>query len=368
MVAVDICPRKPSGLFRGYVAGIRSFAWEAHMIRQTSNAALGNEAAGFTAGSGTAADRPLVLIEQDWRCPPPSAAGGVAGGRIAVARWAREPGDGREVSSRRDDRLCIVGISLTPATVRFEHAGEVIWDGPVMPGSIQITSPGESVSASYSTSCRVMHLFIEPDLLTRRYEEADGGQRAPLESLTNPSIFRDVTVERLAIALEQANPLADASGRVYADNICDAIVARLLARDAGRAPQAARRASPLPKWRLQRALDFIEANLAQPIGLADVAASAGLTRMHFAAQFRSTTGYSPHAYLLRRRIEHAQMLLRSSSLSVLDVALSSGFGSHAHFTTVFGRMVGESPNSWRTRMRGKGAIVEPIPPQSDTGL
>ncbi|MGA9919203.1 MAG: AraC family transcriptional regulator, partial [Paraburkholderia sp.] len=103
-------------------------------------------------------------------------------------------------------------------------------------------------------------------------------------------------------------------------------------------------------WRLRRALDFIEANLAQPIGLADVAASTGLTRMHFAAQFRSTTGYSPHAYLLRRRIEHAQMLLRSSTFSVLDVALSCGFGSHAHFTTVFGRMVGESPNSWRTRM------------------
>jgi AraC family transcriptional regulator len=264
------------------------------------------------------------------------------------------------VSSRRDDRFCIVGISLTPAMLRFQHGGNVIWDGPIMPGSIQITAPGESVSASYSTSCRVMHLFIEPDLLSRRFEEAESGLREPLASIANPGIFRDLAVERLATALEEANPLADASGRLYADSICDAIVARLLARDAERAPQAARRASLLPKWRLRRALDFIEANLAQPIGLADVAASAGLTRMHFAAQFRSTTGYSPHAYLLRRRIEHAQMLLRSSTLSVLDVALSCGFGSHAHFTTVFGRMVGESPNSWRTRMRGEGLIVEPL--------
>jgi len=119
-----------------------------------------------------------------------------------------------------------------------------------------------------------------------------------------------------------------------------------------------RRAAALPTWRLRRALDFIEANLAQPIGLADVAASTGLTRMHFAAQFRSTTGYSPHAYLLRRRIEHAQMLLRSSALSVLDVALSCGFGSHAHFTTVFRRMVGEPPHSWRIRMRDECPIAE----------
>ncbi|WP_414696672.1 helix-turn-helix domain-containing protein [Paraburkholderia sp.] len=140
---------------------------------------------------------------------------------------------------------------------------------------------------------------------------------------------------------------------------------------AGNTPQELRRAASLPKWRLRRALDFIEANLAQPIGLAELAASTGLTRMHFAAQFRSTTGYSPYAYLLRRRIEHAQTLLHSSALSVLDVALSCGFGSHAHFTTVFGRMVGEPPNSWRARMRGAGRPGEPVGPnaarRSETG-
>ena len=158
-------------------------------------------------------------------------------------------------------------------------------------------------------------------------------------------------------ALEEAERVADASHRLHSDCACDAIVARLVAQATEQTRPSTRRTASLPQWRLRRALDFIEANLAQPIGLADVAASTGLTRMHFAAQFRSTTGYSPHAYLLRRRIEHAQMLLRSSALSVLDVALSCGFGSHAHFTTVFGRMVGESPNSWRTRMRGEGPVV-----------
>ncbi|CAB3725579.1 HTH-type transcriptional activator RhaR [Paraburkholderia sediminicola] len=158
--------------------------------------------------------------------------------------------------------------------------------------------------------------------------------------------------------LEEAEPVADASHRLHSGNVCDAIVARFVAQAAEQARPSTRRAASLPQWRLRRALDFIEANLAQPIGLADVAASTGLTRMHFAAQFRSTTGYSPHAYLLRRRIEHAQMLLRSSALSVLDVALSCGFGSHAHFTTVFGRIVGEPPNSWRTRMRDEESIVE----------
>jgi AraC family transcriptional regulator len=61
--------------------------------------------------------------------------------------------------------------------------------------------------------------------------------------------------------------------------------------------------SGLAKWRLKRAIDFIMENLAEPIGLTEVAAAAGLLRMHFAAQFRVTTGSQPHDYIQRRRIE-----------------------------------------------------------------
>jgi AraC-like DNA-binding protein len=154
---------------------------------------------------------------------------------------------------------------------------------------------------------------------------------------------------------EPTMPPSRTLDRPHADDTCDALIARLILQSAQRErtePRSVRPMSSLPAWRLRRALAFIEANFAQPIGLADVAASTGLTRMHFAAQFRATTGCSPHAYLLQRRIEHAQTLLRSSAQSVLDVALSCGFCSHAHFTTVFRRMVGEPPTSWRTRVLG----------------
>jgi AraC-like DNA-binding protein len=71
--------------------------------------------------------------------------------------------------------------------------------------------------------------------------------------------------------------------------------------------------------------------------------------MHFASQFRRATGMRPHEYLLRRRIEHAQQLLLKSRHNVLDVALSCGFRSQAHFTTVFKRLVGETPYCWRMK-------------------
>jgi AraC-like DNA-binding protein len=68
--------------------------------------------------------------------------------------------------------------------------------------------------------------------------------------------------------------------------------------------------------------------------------------MHFAAQFRAATGLRPHEYLLRRRIERAQELLRREPISLSDVALSVGFQTQAHFTTVFKRFVGRTPHRW----------------------
>jgi AraC-like DNA-binding protein len=105
--------------------------------------------------------------------------------------------------------------------------------------------------------------------------------------------------------------------------------------------------SGLAKWRLKRAIDYIQEHLAEPIGLAQMAASAGLSRMHFAAQFRLATGMRPHEYLLRRRTERAQNLLSASTLPLVEVALEVGFKSQSHFTTVFTGLVGKTPKNWR---------------------
>jgi AraC family transcriptional regulator len=107
--------------------------------------------------------------------------------------------------------------------------------------------------------------------------------------------------------------------------------------------------STLAPWRLRRAIDYIEAHLGEKMSLAEVASASGLSRMHFAALFRASTGLRPLKYVQRRRIEHAQATLANSSMPVVDVALSVGFQSQAHFSTVFKQLVGETPVRWRQR-------------------
>jgi AraC-like DNA-binding protein len=108
-----------------------------------------------------------------------------------------------------------------------------------------------------------------------------------------------------------------------------------------------RRAAPLQKWRLKRVVDYVNAHLSCRITLPDMATAAGLTRMHFAAQFRAATGMRPHDFILQRRIEWAQELLRNPELTLINVGLSVGFQNQAHFTTVFKRFAGDTPHRWR---------------------
>jgi AraC family transcriptional regulator len=118
--------------------------------------------------------------------------------------------------------------------------------------------------------------------------------------------------------------------------------------NAAKASEAKRRqVSALQKWRLKRVIEYVENHLSAKITLSDLAAVAGLSRMHFAYQFRVATGSRPHKFLLQQRIRRAEDLLKDTTIPIVEVALTVGFQTQAHFTTVFKRLVGCTPQRWR---------------------
>ncbi|MFZ5780019.1 MAG: helix-turn-helix domain-containing protein [Pseudomonadota bacterium] len=168
-----------------------------------------------------------------------------------------------------------------------------------------------------------------------------------------PELDRDPIVQSLGRALVAQHQVGQALSTLYANAICAALVTRLVAlcragNGSGEvAFDTARTRSALPKWRLKRVKEYVEAHIGENIRLADMAGSAGLSRMHFAAQFRLATGLRPHEYLLRRRIERAQEMLRDPRTALVEVALGVGFQTQSHFTTVFKRFAGITPHRWR---------------------
>jgi len=103
-----------------------------------------------------------------------------------------------------------------------------------------------------------------------------------------------------------------------------------------------------PERHLLRARDLVDARYAEPLDVADLARTAGLSRAHFSREFKSAFGESPHAYLLTRRLERAAALLRSTDRPVIEICFAVGLRSVGSFTTSFTRAYGMTPTVYRT--------------------
>jgi AraC family transcriptional regulator len=74
----------------------------------------------------------------------------------------------------------------------------------------------------------------------------------------------------------------------------------------------------------------------------ELAACAGLSPYHFARAFKRSTGESPHAFVLRRRIIRARQAL-AEGLPLAETAALCGFSSQSHFTERFRAQTGITP-------------------------
>ncbi|MGI6628522.1 MAG: helix-turn-helix domain-containing protein [Bacillota bacterium] len=99
--------------------------------------------------------------------------------------------------------------------------------------------------------------------------------------------------------------------------------------------------------RIERALEYIEANFNQEFSITTLAALSGLSPYHFIRLFKVQTGLTPHSYLTRYRIDKAQKMLLRKDLSITEICFSSGFTNPSHFSAVFKQLTGMTPSEFR---------------------
>jgi AraC family transcriptional regulator len=123
----------------------------------------------------------------------------------------------------------------------------------------------------------------------------------------------------------------------------------------------------LTPWQIRRVTRFVDQNLDDRILISDLSDVVRLSANYFSRAFRHSFGETPHAYLVRRRLEYARNLMLTTELALSEVAQASGFSDQAHLCRQFRHSEGCSPAAWRRerkvpKFHSKGA---PLANQKD---
>jgi AraC family transcriptional regulator len=104
-------------------------------------------------------------------------------------------------------------------------------------------------------------------------------------------------------------------------------------------------------WQARKVLEHIDRHVAHRVLIADLCALVQRSEGHFARAFRRTFGQSPHAFVVRRRVELAARHMLQTDMPLSDIALQCGFVDQAHLCKHFRTMTGETPAAWRRARR-----------------
>lgn len=201
----------------------------------------------------------------------------------------------------------------------------------IAPEAVHACSPRDGAAWAYDM------LYMDPNWLAevQGTEALHTYDRAPLHA---PALVRRLH----ALTRRLADPATDIMAKQ------EAAVIALSALHARLAPAA----TPLaePPGHLRRAAAFITDNCTRPMTLAEIAAQAGLSPTQCIRAFRRRFGLTPHAYLVNRRIQYSQGLLKRGR-PLADVALAAGFADQAHFQRTFKRLVAATPRQYQAATR-----------------
>ena len=98
---------------------------------------------------------------------------------------------------------------------------------------------------------------------------------------------------------------------------------------------------------ITQATQYMQHHYAMSMTVDGLARSVGMSKSHFIHRFTEQTGYSPIAYLNHYRITQSVEMLRTSKMSIAQIADKCGFMSITHFNRLFLRFVGKTPKEIR---------------------
>jgi AraC-like DNA-binding protein len=248
---------------------------------------------------------------------------------------ARSIADGREVcySRHSHDVFSIGAITSGHSTYLHEKTDQRIGAGTVVlmnPGDVHACNPIDDQPWSY------IMLYVDTQWLGRVQQACgiEGFRPIPAISSTDPMLFSGL----LDLHRTLIDPALDRLEKHEASIAFFTLMQqRLGGSDA-----------PLKKVNVKvlRAAQYINQHYRRAIRLEELCQIASLSEAYLIRAFEQHYHMTPHAYLINRRIQHAQAQLRDGE-PIADTAQQSGFSDQAHFQRVFKKHLAATPGQYR---------------------
>ncbi len=207
-------------------------------------------------------------------------------------------------------------------------------------GRLYAFSPGivhhEVVEQGFA---RYIAIFMDPQLFEERLSHYGASHEMRCASLDCPAGLRDLVNDFM---LEYGSGLPGRSELLQSITI--RIVHELARCCAGVVPKGRARIQTL---QIERTVDHIQQNYAEPLTVEDLAAMAGMSLSSFRRHFKEQLGLPPQDYILDLRLKKAQRHLVATAENITEIAYACGFGSHAHFAATFKSHFNLSPSVYR---------------------
>lgn len=203
------------------------------------------------------------------------------------------------------------------------------------PGAVCVMPAGQSSEWEITQPFRFVHLYLSDTRLRSQFSEAHDCDARLL----------DLVETNFANKPDLALPLAELARAVFSQNTlqADSAMADLVGALPGRQMRVLGGLAP---HILRRVDDYIEAYIAAPIHLNDLASLANMSGFHFHRMFRLVRGCPPHSWVTMRRVCRARERLCSDT-PIADIAVNCGFSSQSHLTRVFRAQTGRTPAQFR---------------------
>lgn len=111
-------------------------------------------------------------------------------------------------------------------------------------------------------------------------------------------------------------------------------------------PNQSKEPQAIKPLNIQKVAKYIDEHCVEAVSLDELCSIANCSSGHLIRAFKKHYGFSPHAYLVNRRIQFAQAELKNGT-SIADAALNAGFSDQAHFQRAFKKHVSATPRQYR---------------------